>query len=49
MFLSQKDVKRFWAKVEVKGPDDCWEWLAGKSKLGYGAFSIKSKWIGAIK
>ena len=33
-----KDV-RFWSKVDVKGPDDCWEWLAFKHK-GYGQYRV---------
>jgi hypothetical protein len=28
--------KRFWAKVEKLGPDDCWPWLANKNNKGYG-------------
>lgn len=28
---------RFWAKVDVRGPEDCWPWLGGK-RTGYGAF-----------
>jgi uncharacterized Zn-finger protein len=31
--------ERFWAKVDRRGPDDCWPWLAGRDYLGYGAFS----------
>jgi hypothetical protein len=33
---------RFWAKVDKRGPDDCWKWQAGGIKLGYGMF----KWNG---
>lgn len=29
---------RFWSKVKVGKEDECWLWLAGKYKNGYGAF-----------
>lgn len=29
---------RFWAKVDVRGPDDCWPWTAGRTGPGYGGF-----------
>lgn len=29
---------RFWTKVNVTNPDDCWEWLANKNNKGYGLF-----------
>lgn len=29
---------RFWAKVDVRGPDDCWQWKSGKRGKGYGIF-----------
>jgi len=28
--------ERFWAKVIVLCPDDCWEWAAAKNAKGYG-------------
>lgn len=27
---------RYWEKVEKRGPDECWPWLAGKDSIGYG-------------
>lgn len=29
---------RYRAKVDVKGPDECWPWKAGRNRLGYGTF-----------
>lgn len=29
---------RLWAKVEKRGEDECWPWLAKKDKDGYGGF-----------
>lgn len=28
--------ERFWAKVSILGPDDCWEWTAARNAKGYG-------------
>lgn len=28
--------ERFWSKVDVRGPDECWLWTAGTSQEGYG-------------
>lgn len=35
--------ERFISKIKVGKKDDCWEWLAGKSRNGYGVFSINDK------
>lgn len=45
MILSEKDINRFWAKVQIRNPDECWPWLAGSTKFGHGVFSIKHKWV----
>lgn len=31
---------RFWAKVDVAGPDDCWNWTAAVSTDGYGRLGV---------
>lgn len=35
--------KRFWPKVDIKGPNDCWPWTACKSQAGYGFIRIKGE------
>jgi hypothetical protein len=34
--------RRFWAKVDRRGPDECWPWLASLHTTGYGRFKIWS-------
>lgn len=40
-------MQRFWSKVKIEGPDDCWEWLAAKDGGGYGIFYLDGKTVGA--
>lgn len=28
--------ERFWAKVKISGPDECWPWRAARNRGGYG-------------
>jgi hypothetical protein len=37
---------RFWEKVDIKGPNDCWNWTAGTCTNGYGNFKAN---VSAIK
>ena len=39
--MTASDIARFWAKVDVRGPDECWPWIAGKTNQGYGTFHIE--------
>ena len=32
--------ERFWSKVDVRGPEDCWEWQAHRKVSGYGQFTV---------
>lgn len=41
--LTESDRLRFWEKVSILGPDECWLWLAGKKGKGYGEFSVQGK------
>lgn len=39
--------ERFWAKVDKRGPDECWEWGASRSSSGYGLFWAGSRLVAA--
>lgn len=44
-----EDVKaRFWAKVDKRGPDDCWHWL-GSNDGSYGQFWLFGKRVRATR
>lgn len=41
---TQKDIDRFWSKVDIPDdPDSCWEWLGGRLNTGYGKFWCDGK------
>jgi hypothetical protein len=35
--------ERFWSKVEIADPDNCWPWLGWKDPNGYGCVSVGHK------
>lgn len=42
--------ERFWAKVDKRGPDECWPWMAWADKSGYGRMGLgghNSRGVGA--
>lgn len=34
-------VARFWAKVDKRGPDECWPWTGGVDRGGYGQLRVR--------
>ena len=40
--LTLRQLRNFWSKVDVRGPDECWNWTANKLRKGYGTFGLGS-------
>ena len=38
---AEDPIPRFWRKVDRRGPDECWPWLASKTPAGYGQFGAE--------
>lgn len=43
ILLAENDIARFWARVQVGPPDECWNWLLSTAAEGYGRYSIPGK------
>jgi predicted XRE-type DNA-binding protein len=41
--FSQKQLNNFWRKVDRKCDNECWEWTASLSRLGYGMVRYNDK------
>lgn len=39
----RSDAERFWTKVDVRGPDECWEWTATRWRNGYGNVWVREQ------
>lgn len=40
--------ERFWSKVRVLGPTDCWIWTSVRQSKGYGTFSVGGRAGGMV-
>lgn len=34
--LTEKEIERFWSKIDIQDEDKCWDWQASVSTSGYG-------------
>ena len=42
LIIDGNEIERFWSKVQIGKPDECWPWLGVVGKNEYGRFMIKS-------
>lgn len=40
--IGELRMMRFWSKVDMRGPDECWDWRASLNSNGYGRFKLAS-------
>ncbi len=38
--MTRKQLAAFWSKIDRRASNECWPWIAGKEKSGYGKFSM---------
>ncbi len=38
--MEHHHLRRFWLKVDKRGPDDCWPWTGATNGCGYGRIKI---------
>ncbi len=41
--FTERTERLFWKKVDKRGPDDCWLWLASCDRRGYGQVMLRDK------
>ena len=41
--MNNEDIERFWSRVEIGGPNDCWQWVGGMSNRGYGQITVDGR------
>lgn len=42
-FTLEEYPKHFWSKIDVRGIDDCWNWMAGLTNGEYGCVGFMGK------
>jgi len=47
LVLTAEQLVRFFAKIDRRGDDECWEWTGGRFHYGHGAFKAGGKTSGA--
>jgi len=43
--MTDSQIKKFWEKVAIKGPLDCWEWTGARKPKGYGNVRVDKKYL----
>jgi hypothetical protein len=46
LIILASDINRLWKKVNILGPDDCWDWFGALSGRGYGVISVDYRTLG---
>lgn len=39
--LTEAEKQRFWSKVDIRGPEECWPWKGTPNSYGYGRFKLR--------
>lgn len=45
--ITERNIRNFWAKVQKRGPEECWPWVGAKGPQGYGFFGMTGRLITA--
>jgi hypothetical protein len=45
--MVEEMAQRFWAKVDRRSDDECWEWLARRAERGYGQYRHEGRTVRA--